>query len=76
MGVLFGDDAKLPFADLDYSKFSLRLPEAMAGDLGYIDAALNQADKVELTKGVEAVRERFSLAGVQKEVWHRVRSAV
>ncbi len=74
--VLFGDDASLPFPDLDYSKFSLRIPEQLAGDFGEIDRRLHEANWGMLVKELSATQRQFSLLGVQKEVHRRIRELI
>lgn len=68
--VLFADDVELPFPDLDYSKFCVRLPEDMAGDKESIKKSLESVDESQMLTNLKKVRNRFTLKGVQEEV-HR-----
>lgn len=71
--VLFADAAVLPYPDLNYSAFSIRMPEREARDFQAIDRQLNAADWPAMYDRLMAVRERFSLLGVQREIYGRLR---
>lgn len=77
--ILFADDAVLPFADeIDYSLFSVRIPEKLAGgfaDLNEIIMGSNERWDA-MVNQLAAVRERFSLLGVQQEVHRRIRELI
>lgn len=66
--VLFADDVELPFPDLDYSEFCVRLPEKMAGDRQTIVDRLQSVDYNQMLTKLKEVRDRFTLKGVQEEV--------
>lgn len=66
--VLFADDVELPFLDLDYSQFCIRLPENMAGDRQSIKNVLDSVDEEKMLMKLKEVRDRFTLKGVQEEV--------
>lgn len=66
--VLFADDVELPFPDLDYSEFCVRLPEEMAGDRQAIVDHLQSVDDNQMLTKLREVRGRFTLKGVQEEV--------
>ena len=66
--VLFADDSELPYPDLDYSKFSVRLPESAANDKQLIKEVLADVDQDQMLLNIKKVRHRFTLKGVQEEV--------
>ena len=68
--VLFADDVELPFPDLDYSTFCVRLPESAASDPELIKEVLKEVDEEQMLSNIKEVRHRFTLKGVQEEV-HR-----
>ncbi len=67
--VLFGDDAALPFPDLDYSTFAVRIPESQIHEVDRWDSMLRGLDVDAMTAALERVAPRFSLWGVQQEVF-------
>lgn len=74
--VLFGDSAKLPFDHLDYSAFSVRIPDGEAEDFNAIDRRLNECNADAMTYFLETAKKWFGLWGVQQEVARRLRKAV
>lgn len=70
--VLFADDAALPYPDLDYSRFSVRIPELLAGDSHRVMEILNSIHYDTTREEMLLTRERFSLAGVQTEIYNRL----
>lgn len=70
--VLFADDAVLPYPGLAWSDFIIRIPERYAGNFSYVNDLLDQADVSKMRENLAAVRERMSLAGVQREIWRRL----
>ena len=68
--VLFADDVQLPFPDLDYTKFCVRLSENVAGDKDLIKEVLDSMDEERMLANLKEVQHRFTLKGVQQEV-HR-----
>ena len=71
--VLFADDAVLPFPELDYSKFSIHLPESATFEFWKIDDVLRAADWESLHREVLVVQQQFSLLGVQRSIHAKVR---
>jgi len=66
--VLFADDSELPYPDLDYSKFSVRLPESAVNDKQLIKEVLADVDQDQMLLNIKKVRHRFTLKGVQEEI--------
>ena len=66
--VLFADDVELPFPDIDYTKFCVRLPESAARDRELIKEVLGSVDEEQMLLNLNDVRHRFTLKGVQEEV--------
>mgnify|MGYP001616820289 CR=1 FL=1 len=71
--VLFSDGAVLPYSDIGWEDFSVRLPEAACTSFGVIDNCLSMMNAIPMTKRLMEVRERFSLLGVQQEIYRRVK---
>jgi hypothetical protein len=73
--VLMVDKIKFPYEDqIDYDDIIVRLPEAAAGDLNYIFQVLNSKDSVRMLDNIKKVREKFTLKGVQEEVYEYLRN--
>jgi hypothetical protein len=70
--VLFADHAALPYPDLDYSEFVLRIPEADAADYNKISVAMTSAPYAKMRRRMLDLRPRFSLLGVQQEIHKRL----
>lgn len=71
--VLLGDQVVLPYEDeLDYSKFSVRIPECRASDFNFIDKALKALDNNKMLEELEKQRPKFTLAGVQQHIYSKL----
>ena len=66
--VLFADEVELPYADLNYDKLCIRIPEELAGNKNHIDDLLKSVDEEDILSNIKETRHRFTLRGVQKEV--------
>lgn len=71
--VLFADAAALPYPDLNYGEFCLRVPESEARDFQALNNRLSIAPWPAMWKRLLEVRERFSLLGVQREIYGRLK---
>lgn len=69
--VLLADQVELPFPDIrDYSKICVRLPENI--DYETLNKHLRRIDDRTLLQEINKVRTRFSLLGVQEEIYRRM----
>lgn len=71
--VLIGDDIVLPFDDIDYSKFILRIPEDKTLDKDYIISLLKSIDRDSFLWELNRVRERFTLKGIQEYIYKKLK---
>ena len=67
--VLFADEVELPYPDLDYTKFCVRLPESATRDKYLIEHSVRSVDEEQMLLNLKEVRHRFTLKGVQEEVY-------
>ena len=62
-----------PYPDLDWESICVRLPENMV-DIEEIRNNLNKVDTEKMLSCIEEHRMRFTLGGVQEEVYKHLRS--
>lgn len=74
--ILFSDTASLPYPTLDYSEFSIRLPESATLQPEAIHKAMTEAKEKKLRKRLREVRPLFSMLGVQEAVATEVRARI
>jgi hypothetical protein len=71
--VLIADKSVLPYTnEIDYEKICIRVPEAKASDFDYIDNKLKEADVFQMHIEKNKVKEKFTLLGVQQEIYRRL----
>lgn len=68
--VLLADHVELPFSDLNYSSFSIRIPEEI--DFITMNNYLRRINDRKMLIEVNKVRYRFSLLGTQNEIYQRL----
>lgn len=69
--VLIADNVILPFGDINYSDFSLRIKESDAGNIEKISSIIDSAP-LYLLDNLKKIKSRFTLLGVQDEVYNRL----
>ena len=70
--ILFADDAALPYPDLDWNNIVMRMPEHWAENFGLVTKLADKIDVKNRRKRIAEVRERLTLAGVQREIAKRI----
>lgn len=71
--ILFADDVALPFSEeIKWGQIALRFPEHDAGNFDAVNSVLQHIDVKARRKRLMEIRERCSLAGVQREVFQRI----
>jgi len=70
--VLMVDRLIFPYPDLDWESICLRLPENMV-DIGEIKSILSKVDTEKMLNCIEENRMRFTLGGVQEEVYKNLK---
>lgn len=69
--ILIADDVVLPFDDLNYSGFSLRIKESDASDIDKINSLIDSSPS-SLFENLNVIKSRFTLLGVQDEVYNKL----
>ena len=73
--VLFTDEVILPYLDdLKYSDMIVRIPEKMSTDFEFIDKTLKSVDYVKMISNIDKNIHKFTLLGVQEEIYRRLQS--
>lgn len=72
--ILIADNYVTPYPDLDYEEFSLRLSETRCVEWSVIEEWIRMPEHryEAMVNRLDSLRERFSLAGVQREVHGRL----
>lgn len=72
--VLFADDVLLPYEnEINYNDISVRIPETKTTDYNYIVNNLINIDYKNILFNISMNRKRFTLLGVQEEVYKRLK---
>jgi len=67
--VLIVDRVSFPYSDLDWNSICVRIPEAKVNNIQYIKDTLDGVEVEEMLSNIKKVRKRFTLGGVQEEVY-------
>ena len=74
--VLYADNAVLPYPEIGWESFSIRLPEQQATNWRLLDETMRAADVPKMQERLRDVKRRFSLAGVQEAVADRLATMI
>ncbi len=69
--VLFADIAALPY-DINYDDICVRIPESQVTNFQYINDKLLSTNQTKIKANIGAIRERFTLKGLQEEIHRRL----
>lgn len=71
--IIFSDNLVYPYEDLDWNLLHIRYPENRITDLESIKNELEQIDTEKFLNYINANRKRFTLGGVQEEVYNALK---